>query len=172
MLRFPDQIGCADGTREGFDSIVDYPGIAACAGQWNQPGIDSPRTGSSCSGGFKCAAVDLCAPTWEICADHLAVASHGASACDEAARPGFYATGQRSTGNLECIDGLGSNDLFGCDAPFVRSMIGSDCAPLNGGSGDGCDVLGPPWQCVAGANERDTVVKTADASGGVLCCKQ
>src|SRR4051812_24392300 len=31
----PEQVGCADGTREGFASLDDWMNIAGCAGAWS-----------------------------------------------------------------------------------------------------------------------------------------
>src|SRR5688500_14626907 len=31
--------GCADGTREGFGSVADWPDIAGCAGAWSLGGL-------------------------------------------------------------------------------------------------------------------------------------
>ena len=77
-------IGCADGTREGFDDMTATPFTAACAGGWTehdfvwseayqnwgtpysycnrQAGNDSLNpTGQGCG------ATDLCAPGWFVC---------------------------------------------------------------------------------------------------------
>ena len=47
-------VGCADGTREGFQGLSAFPDIAACAGAW--------------TGGIHgTSAAALCAPGWSVC---------------------------------------------------------------------------------------------------------
>ena len=36
------QMGCADGTREGFTSVADWPDIAGCSGAWLVAGLLDP----------------------------------------------------------------------------------------------------------------------------------
>jgi hypothetical protein len=169
--------GCADGTRDGFLDAQRYPAIAACQGKWNKVGLSTARTGHACDSVADlqaCAAADLCAAGWEICADQAAVGAR-ASACDANATPGFYVTLQRSQAAAVC-DGVpgGANDLFGCQAPSATEPGDSmTCPPLNATSGDGCrEITGLGFVCSSGSNELNTVQKTTfDSGGGVLCCK-
>src|SRR4051794_8473939 len=39
----PAQVGCADGTREGFPDLEDWPKIAGCSGAWLVPGLLGPE---------------------------------------------------------------------------------------------------------------------------------
>jgi len=103
-----DDVGCADGTREGFADTSAYPDIAACAGGWSVPGLvllddNGTPTGSSddtlsdqidhCGNGSGndsgnpsgqgCSVEDLCAVGWSVCADQATVAAKagGEMAC-------------------------------------------------------------------------------------------
>src|SRR5262245_3879393 len=72
------RIGCADGTREGFQSQTKYPTIAACSGAWTIPGLIANDTlvprcqrragndGANTSG-QGCSVADLCAEGWHVC---------------------------------------------------------------------------------------------------------
>jgi len=72
-------VGCADGTREGYANTSTYPNIAACAGAWSLPGIfplplrsgapacAASGNSSSNANGIGCSAQDLCAVGWHVC---------------------------------------------------------------------------------------------------------
>jgi hypothetical protein len=43
-------VGCSDGERDGFVDVAAWPGIAACAGRWTEPGIAmAGRVGINCA---------------------------------------------------------------------------------------------------------------------------
>jgi hypothetical protein len=184
--------GCSDGTREGYLDTTVYPKIAACAGAWDTPGLDSTdsrtpqcdrRAGNDGDkpDGRGCSVADLCESGWHVCdtAHAVSVATMGAG-CDDAVAPAngkpvFYVTRQHATG-LVCDNSLnaGTNNLYGCGnigstadknscAPFTRMLRDSDC--LNNA----------PWMCSDGPNgtatdELDVVTKGSASRGGVLCC--
>ena len=185
--------GCSDGTREGYLDTTMYPKIAACAGAWDTPGLDSTdsrtpqcdrRAGNDGDkvDGRGCSAADLCESGWHVCenAHAVSVATMGAG-CDDAVAPAngkpvFYVTRQHATG-LVCdnsTNASGTNNLYGCGnigsaadksscAPFTRMLRDSDC------------LLNSPWMCSDGPNgtsqdELDVVTKSGPSRGGVLCC--
>jgi hypothetical protein len=62
--------GCADGEREAFMQIADYPDIAGCAAQWAQEqSLRANPTGLPCGDDLtECATpADACAPAWHVC---------------------------------------------------------------------------------------------------------
>ena len=65
------EIGCADGTCEGFVDEVAFPHIASYAATWTgELDLRAPRTGSACGGALQpCASpADACATGWHVCA--------------------------------------------------------------------------------------------------------
>jgi hypothetical protein len=175
-------LGCADGTREGFTPVASFANIAACAGAWSVPGLVAPGTrllgcargsgnDSVNATGAGCTVADLCQLGWHVCESVAEVASKSAGAgCAPAAKAGlFFVTRQSGPGAAQC--GVGTNDLFGCGgaggAPDPTS-----CAPLDRFSGDLCASLGAGWSCGAdGLAEANNVTNTNSATGGALCCR-
>jgi len=185
--------GCADGTREGYLDPKVYPTIAACAGAWDTPGLDSiaARTpqcnrGAGNDGirpdGHGCSVADLCKTGWHVCTTARGVADGTMdSGCNDAVAPAgntpvFYVTRQRATG-LVCdvnANPTGTDNLYGCGnigppadpnscAPLTRMMRDIDCA------------MNPPWMCSDGPigtsqDEYNVVTKSNSSRGGVLCC--
>jgi cysteine-rich repeat protein len=172
-------VGCADGTREGFGAGVDS--IAACGGGFSQAGLDAPFVLSTpCADpgddgpnadGVGCSAINLCASGWHICANRLEVqvASGGAN-CGAGFTPGFYATNQGSSDDMSCDSDVASNGIIGCGdlGAFVNSLW---CTPLTRAAGDLCAQLSNGWSCGDSMSERTTVTKSSEAGGGVLCCR-
>jgi hypothetical protein len=65
-------IGCSDGTREAFVSTTQFPGIAGCAGTWDESSMQTPSTGVACGNTLNLTCTvpaDLCATGWHICGD-------------------------------------------------------------------------------------------------------
>jgi hypothetical protein len=176
----PVQTGCADGTREAFVSVADYPSIAGCSGAWSVPGVTgNPQPACDRQGGNDgplslgsgCSAADLCAPGWHVCALDTEVAADSPTGCVGAVvgdvPPMFFATGQSGPENATC--GVGSNDVFGCGT--LGEAPNADCSPLDRFSDDLCGVIGAPWSCgTDDTHEADFVTKTDSTAGGVLCC--
>lgn len=154
-------IGCADGIRDAFDDLDDYPMIAGCSGGWTVAGLDADgRVGT---------ATALCAIDWHICADAVEVAGAGAN-CSALVAPGeFYATNQPSNGNLIC-GGNGFNDIFGCGRMLGDAL--PSCTPLDRHLR--IEGTGPLASWNLGTDpslERHSVLKAGTGGGGVLCCR-
>jgi len=177
-----DCIGCADGHREGFSSLAEFPDIAACAGGWRVPGVlgvapacnhHAGDDGSN-GNGIGCSAADLCQGSWRLCRSAGDVAASSPMGCTgavdaTATTPAFFATGQSGPGSLSCAPS-GANDLFGCGSLGVTPDV--SCAPLTRGSQNLCSGLGAPWSCGVDANnEASNVTKPGPEAGGVLCCR-
>jgi hypothetical protein len=184
-------IGCADGTREAFVNVNNFPSIAGCAGGWSVAGVVSTASLTpACNraagndgtrpNGNTCTVADLCAVGWHVCAgatelDSLNVTCAQAgipAATNAAASQVLYATRQRGVTGTVCNanDMIRTNDVHGCGN--VGLAEDRNCAPLNAQfSHTECDDLGPPWSCPGALTEGLTVVKSTSANGGVLCCK-
>ena len=177
-----NDVGCADGSREGFTSAATFPDIAACAGGWTIAGLGTTTTpacgrmsgnGSANPTGDGCNVADLCQVGWHVCETAAAVgAKSGGAGCAGAGVAGqnaFFAVRQSGAGGAAC--GAGTNDLFGCgDVGAEPDAV--TCAPLDRFSNDLCQSLPATWSCGAnGADELNSVTKTASEGGGVLCCR-
>jgi hypothetical protein len=119
--------GCSDGTREGFNSLPDFPLIAGCGGAWDIPGIfDMPVSCERQSGndglnplGEGCTVSDLCAEGWHVCYGKDDVLARNDGGClgvmTGAEDPVFFTTQMSSTGAFLCdTSAEATNDLFGC----------------------------------------------------------
>jgi hypothetical protein len=186
----PQQMGCSDGSREGFLDASDkgWNRIAGCGGAWTIPGIlkgvslvpqcnrQSGNTGQNLLG-VGCSAADLCAGGWHLCEAPGDVAASSPSDCEGAVpadAEGFFAAVGGAAPIGACAVVLGySNDVHGCGTfgqpevetcfPLDRRLDFSDCAASDG-----------LWQCGAFAdhfNEAARVVKLRPENGGVLCCR-
>jgi len=183
-------IGCADGTREAFVSVNNFPSIAGCDGAWSVAGVVSTASMTpACNraagndgarpNGNGCSVADLCAVGWHVCGganelDSLNVtcAQAGLPNGNNAVNQVLYATRQRGVSGTVCNanDTTGTNDVHGCGN--VGLAEDRNCAPLNAQfSHTECDDLGPPWSCPGTLTEGLTVVKSNSNNGGVLCCK-
>ena len=186
----PGVVGCSDGTREAFLDISAYgwPTIAGCSGAWSVPGLmqmtsRTPlcqrRNGNTSNNpyGIACAAADLCAPGWHICAGPREVQMLSASHCESAIPLGviaFFAVAGGGSTAGDCIAGLPlTNDLRGCGSfgrpegdgcyPLDRRLEVADCLQTQG-----------VWECGPAAEhllEVEKVFKTSPDLGGVLCCR-
>ncbi len=176
------EIGCADGTREGFLDDKAYPQIAGCEGAWDHPGITPDAVVATCgnqggnsggkANGAGCSAPDLCAANWHICSTWQEVAAKSATGCVDAtpasAAPKslFFAIRQPSQNGSICggwTDGPNVNDLFGCGNLGSTLSASQNCGPLDRviastvpnkcGFNEAEPSLGP-WECV-GAGKSD-----------------
>ncbi len=169
------EAGCADGQRDGFLSIDDYPLIAACSGGWSIGGVTRDDLEPECGhqsgnnsgnpNGFGCSAADLCAPGWHVCQGHQEVTEKSPNGCADAVAPGtpnkgvFFAVYQNSTNNTMCDDSDEANDVFGCGNLGNELSPGQNCGPLTRALAStqpnscGYNEAEPnhgPWQCLGG----------------------
>jgi hypothetical protein len=167
------EVGCADGEREGFLSLDQYPQVAACSGAWDQPGITPDTVKQTCGGkggddspnatGKGCSSADLCAAGWHLCDGWKELAEKSPTGCAGATPPDakpkslFFALKQPSKNGSVCGQpGAGFNDVFGCGN--LGAGLGPDksCGPLDRvlastqpnscGFNEAEPPLGP-WQC-------------------------
>jgi hypothetical protein len=173
-----NEIGCSDGTREGFVSQTDHPLIAGCSGAWTVPGVTRPNlvptcgrgSGNSSSNteGTGCAAADLCAQGWHVCNGAAEVLAKSPAGCADAVPPGtpdkslLFVVNQPSQMNTTCSP-TGDNDVFGCGNLGTVLNGSMDCAPLTRalasdqpgscGFNEAEPNLGP-WQCIGGMDSH------------------
>jgi hypothetical protein len=183
------KVGCADETREGFQSLTKYPGIAACSGAWQVPGLVAantltPQCQRRAGGdGAGCSVADLCAEGWHVCESVGEVKKHTTSCTDAFAPSGgtpvFFVTRQRGSGSgtVTCHPENaedGTNNLYGCGN--VGTMAHMSCQPFTRMLRDADCMNNAPWTCVDGpinynVLELAGVRKPGQARGGVLCCR-
>lgn len=195
-----DEIGCADGAREGFLAIGTYPAIAACSGGFHVPGLLGGLSAKCGLGGgddgpnpdgVGCSAADLCATGWHVCASAAEVAALSPTGCAGSAPAGglFFATRQSSPGcglcamgsvaapgcgACECVSDCLQTDLTSNDVFGCGSLgaVPDDCGVLDRFSNNNCGSLSPPWSCTSdGCTEAHAVTKPGPSAGGVLCCR-
>jgi hypothetical protein len=173
------EVGCSDGTREGFQSLTQYPSIAACSGAWSTGGVTVANATPACNrtagntsahpDGQGCAAVDLCAAGWHVCNGKTEVAARSPGGCADAVPPGtpdkalFFAVFQHSTSNSICDDAGGDNDVFGCGNLGVQLQADKQCGVLTRalasmqanscGYNEAEPNLGP-WECKGGSDSH------------------
>jgi hypothetical protein len=184
----PAQMGCADGSREGFTSVMDWPDIAGCSGAWSVPGLLGPQARDpSClrqAGndgldpfGEGCGVSDLCAPAWHVCRDAADVRVSSPSGCESAvqsAEPRFFLTLAGASPQGICApDRNAANDLHGCGT--LGQSESAACEPLDRRlTYAECEASMGVWSCGGPGEhliEAALVSKTASAFGGVLCCR-
>jgi hypothetical protein len=177
-------IGCSDASREGYTNLTTYPNIASCSGAWSIAGLGTTRS-CAISGddapdpsGAGCAAVDICAAGWHICATtaELTANTGGANCGTDAASGVTFFASRAPTRNdsVHCNSGtLVQENIVGCGT--VGQGTGSSCL-YSRWLNQSCSSIGylvggvKVWQCTDGP-EIGNVVKTDPTIGGVLCCK-
>lgn len=190
LLGPPAEVGCADGSREGFLDVSagGWPSIAGCAGGFSEPGllppaVETPRcdrmSGNTSSNptGQGCSARDLCALGWHVCRGPSEVAARSVSACESSVPPGTLvlfavAAGAEPAGHCT-PNPSASNDVHGCgNYGQPESEL---CFPLDRRLGVAdCRASGGIWRCGEGANhleEARLASKSSPLLGGVLCCR-
>lgn len=185
----PGDLGCADGSREGFADLTAWPDIAACAGGFRLRGLDgdlartpqcqreSGNTGAN-PAGVGCSAADLCAEGWQVCEDAGEVARRSPTGCAGAVPPGFalfFLVRAGASADGLCIPGSSlRNDLHGCGS-FGEPEHPS-CAPLDRRLDFvACYSSRGHWTCgddQAHLQETVEVSKAGPSLGGVLCCRE
>jgi hypothetical protein len=185
----PEQMGCADGTREGFISLTDWPAIAGCSGAWSLGGLLSPEARApACmreagndglnAFGEGCGVADLCAAGWRVCRDANDVRRHSPSGCESAVNsvePRFFLVLAGASAQGICSpDRNAANDLHGCGN--LGQSESSACEPLNRRMTFAeCQASRGVWVC-GGPGEHLTeaalVSKSDSALGGALCCRE
>lgn len=174
----PEEVGCADGSREAFGDLIRFPDLAGCSGRWF--GLPSLRTAKlaseACGQAMEAECVspaDLCAPGWDVCArggepGALREALSGSDACASAGQGRWVA----AMSHCERIDWLG-----GCvyASPGGCSTGGTCAEPIC--CGGGCVEGG----CVDGLYDGATRIPATSSFGcgalpssavdGVMCCR-
>ena len=118
-------VGCSDGTREGWVNAANYPTVAGCAGTWSNTNLRAQRTNTICGSGTACpVAEDLCGAGWHICMKNGQPSDLSsrlsASQCDGGPNGAFLVASSRCTG-WSFLGGCEYDTPYGC------------------GGGNGCD---------------------------------
>lgn len=155
--------GCDSGRRAGFADGRRFPNIAACAGSWAAPGLDSTEQKKDGT------AAALCAEGWHICTSVAEVKRKtdgvGCAAADLKGNV-FFAIAEGAAGTSECFTG-GGLGVLGCGT--LGAPAPGLCAPMDRLSNPGCSALEEPWACEKN-REVWSLVKPGQSGGGVLCC--
>ncbi len=187
-------IGCADGTREGFGDTNKYPNIAGCAARWSEAlGMCPPGNLGSANDKYGCSA---CAAGWHLCgwrpvaglaqtrcsaegaaggADSGEVARH---VCykDCKAQPGIFATAGTfaSTGADHPCNSCSSKQMaMGCGTLTTGAGgdTKTDCSTFPELASKSCldnnSCLGAGFRCC----DANTSVGRPGQWRGVLCCR-
>jgi hypothetical protein len=185
----PAVVGCADGTREGFASVEDWPAIAGCSGAWQVPGAmgvegREPRCGraggntGTRADGEGCSIADLCAAGWHVCRDAAEVARVSPAGCESAVMAGetrLFVVAAGSSPQGVCLpDPTAANDLHGCGGDFLGQPEGPGCYPLERRMGFADCAATGVWSCGTADDhlrEAALVTKSDGTLGGALCCR-
>jgi hypothetical protein len=184
----PADVGCADGTREGFPDPLAWRDVAGCSGAWSVEGLQNAaarvpqcerRAGNSGAkpGGEGCSVADLCAEGWRVCEDTEDVTASSPTGCESASpsdRAVFFIVRGGATVMGVCgPQPGGANDLHGC-GNFGRPESAT-CAPLSRRLGFAdCAATGGIWRCgdsMDYLDEGSRAAKSKPALGGALCCR-
>jgi hypothetical protein len=157
-------IGCSDGTREGFVDRTMFPTLAGCGALWPESSMRSPKDGVPCGNSLGTCAVpaDACAAGWHVCATPPygpADVSSKITAAECAAQPGEFAM---AVGDQRCEP----CDITG-DGAACCGMI---CVQQNGS----CVFPGETaWFGVIDGHDNrcSDIVASYLGFQGVLCCR-
>ena len=174
----PEDIGCADGQREGFANLERFPNVAGCLVAWEgkmslravgnkEPCGDDKRK--------KCKApADACAPGWHLCGlggDNQDLAQRlTGKECKEEAGPGKFVAAMSHVQEQKVCPPMPTEDtVFECFAEGLGAE--SVCC------GEGCNF----GKCRHGVWKGQTMISRGKAegcgssssrrNGGLLCCR-
>jgi hypothetical protein len=156
-------IGCSDGTREGFVDRVTFPTIAGCGAVWPESSMRSPKNGAPCGNSLGSCAVpaNACAVGWHVCGTPPygpADVSSKISAAQCVAQTGEFAM---AVGDQQCEP----CDITGNGA----ACCGTICVQQNGSCVFPSQT---PWFGVIDGHDNLCSDIIADhLSQGVLCCR-
>jgi hypothetical protein len=174
-------VGCSDGTREGFAS-ASFTNIAACSGGWSIPGVLATSLTPACGrlsgndstnpSGTACNVADLCQVGWHVCSSVAEVGSNSGGCANGALAPNTFYVARVSGSGLALCEATGANDLFGCGTIGLAPDPAGSCGVLDRTSSDLCAAGPGAFACGAdGYQEANNVTKTSSDGGGVLCCR-
>ena len=174
----PEDVGCADGQREGFANLERFPNVAGCLARWEgKQSLRTPVTGTACGDDnkTKCESPgDVCAEGWHLCGvggsnEDLATRVTGEE-CNTEAGPGKFVAAMSHLQEPKVCPPLPTKDtVFDCLAEGIGAE--SVCC------GDGCTF----GKCRHGVWKSKTKISRGKAegcgsssarrNGGLLCCR-
>jgi hypothetical protein len=168
--------GCADGTREAFVDLAQFPTLAGCAATWNGTlDMRAPPTGARCGDGIgPCAApADACATGWHVCGvtgDPTELSTRATEQqCAQAAPTGAFALALSHCSNdSPCM----YTAPFGC----LRSVVCAEavCCGPSCGSQNACkDGVYPTATHVVPLDEISGACSAMPSTmiTGIACCR-
>ena len=174
----PEDVGCADGQREGFSNLERFPNVAGCLARWEgKKSLRAPVTKKACGDDnkTKCASPgDVCAEGWHLCGvggsnQDLAERVTGQE-CDKEAGPGKFVAAMSHLQEPKVCPPLPTKEtVFDCLAEGIGAE--SVCC------GEGCSF----GKCRHGVWKSKTKISRGKAegcgssssrrNGGLLCCR-
>ena len=168
---FAGEVGCSDGTREGFVDRVAYPTIAGCAASWNGTrDLRAAKTGGSCGGAVKCTQPsDACATSWHVCAntgDPADLSSRVNAPTCHAVNGAFVAASSHCNTAFPCVYTV-PYPCLAIDYCSEPMCCGTACI-----SGQGCraGAYADPDTWIAGDLTNGCGALLASSVTGVMCC--
>ncbi|MBI5510692.1 MAG: LPP20 family lipoprotein [Deltaproteobacteria bacterium] len=176
----PAVVGCADGEREAFADLAQFPTLAGCLATWSAAvSLRARKTGALCGDDIgPCAApADSCGPGWRVCADGGAVqdlmSRTNASQCEHAAAGGsFVAAASHCAQQSGCE--YGAAEAAARSYPCFDNGWCSEplCCGPSCGTGSCPDGVWPGHTHIAIGTDQGCNEITARRAGGILCCKE
>lgn len=156
-------IGCSDGTREGFVDRAKFPTIAGCEAVWPESSMRSLKGGVACGNSLRSCAVpaDACAVGWHVCAAPPygpADVSSKITITDCLAQTGEFAM---AVGDQQCDP---------CDVTgYGAACCGTICVQQNGS----CVFPGQTawFGVIDGHDNLCSDIIANHLSQGVMCCR-
>lgn len=168
-------IGCADGKREGFADIKEFPDIAGCNASWEGvANLRAPATGNACGNDLKPCKVpaDACAPGWHICGQDGSIeeiSRIGAERCANAGDGRYVAAISHCKTQSGCVydNGDGHYPCFSSGWCSEAVCCGKEC----GDFGICRDGVWPNATHIAIGMDQGCGAMLSHRAQGVLCCK-
>jgi hypothetical protein len=170
--------GCADGLREGFTDLTEFPDLAGCGASWTgAKSLRTAKTGNKCGDDLDTcpAPADACDEGWSICGDDgdPNVISNRATAA-ECAGAGGIDSGAFAAALSHCTESL-TTCVY--DNPYPCTSLGDCSEPVCCGPGCSMDlackdgVYPDPDTVIAGDQTNGCGAFLASSATGVLCCR-
>ncbi len=171
----PASVGCADGQREAFVDLAQYPKLAGCIGEWGEiADLRAPATGRACGDDLGPCAVpaDACAPGWHVCGASGAiaeVAAIGQDKCEQAGGGKFVAAISHCATQNGCSYADPNSGSYACYPNGWCSeavCCGSDC-----GTGVCPSGVWKDHTHIAVGTDQGCGALRSSRARGILCCK-
>jgi len=178
------EIGCSDGTREGFADTTAFPTIAGCVASWpGTPTMRAVRTGGVCGNNAGPCGVpaDACASGWHICGDSGAPADLTAriteAQCNDAGTSASIAFVSSISHCVNCVNNCVNtatdciySTSYTCGTT-VFTCYEPVCCGLGCSTSNACKGGVFPTMTKVGLNSVSCDAYASGLQSGVLCCR-